>query len=176
MRAALNNALKSAMKDKEALAVSTLRLIQAAVKDRDIAARTKGYTDGISDDEILTLLQSMIKQRNESIKAVKKGGRMELVEQEAGEIAVIERFLPDQMSDDEIEKEVDAVGDVQRVRSFEVAGVQTGPSFAATPPRSMLRNASPPHPVLISPGLLAPNPDLLLRTPIFLPHLSQRYH
>ena len=109
MRAALNNALKSAMKDKEALAVSTLRLIQAAVKDRDIAARTKGYMDGISDDEILSLLQSMIKQRNESIKAFKKGGRMELVEQEAGEIAVIERFLPDQMSDDEIEKEVDAV-------------------------------------------------------------------
>jgi len=109
MRAALNNALKSAMKDKEALAVSTLRLIQAAVKDRDIAARTKGYMDGISDDEILSLLQSMIKQRNESINAFKKGGRMELVAQEAGEIAVIERFLPDQMSDDEVEKEVDAV-------------------------------------------------------------------
>ena len=109
MRAALNNALKSAMKDKEALAVSTLRLIQAAVKDRDIAARTKGYTDGISDDEILGLLQSMIRQRNESIEAFKKGGRMELVEQEAGEIAVIERFLPRQMSNDEVEKEVDAV-------------------------------------------------------------------
>ena len=73
MRAALNSALKSAMKDKEALAVSTLRLIQAAIKDRDIAARTKGYADGISDDEILSLLQSMIKQRNESIEAFKKG-------------------------------------------------------------------------------------------------------
>jgi len=109
MRAALNNAFKSAMKDKEALAVSTLRLIQAAVKDRDIAARTKGYTDGISDDEILSLLQSMIKQRNESIEAFKKGGRMELAEQEAGEIAIIERFLPRQMSDDEVEKEVDTV-------------------------------------------------------------------
>ena len=109
MRAALNNAFKSAMKDKEALAVSTLRLIQAAVKDRDIAARTKGYADGISDDEILGLLQSMIKQRNESIEAFKKGGRMELAEQEAGEIAVIERFLPRQMSDDEVEKEVDTV-------------------------------------------------------------------
>ena len=89
MRAALNNALKSAMKDKEALAVSTLRLIQAAVKDRDIAARTKGYMDGISDDEILDLLQSMIKQRRESIEAFKKGGRMELVEQEAGELSLI---------------------------------------------------------------------------------------
>ena len=109
MRAALNNAFKSAMKDKEALAVSTLRLIQAAVKDRDIAARTKGYTDGISDDEILGLLQSMIKQRNESIEAFKKGGRMELAEQEAGEIAIIERFLPRQMSDSEVEKEVDTV-------------------------------------------------------------------
>ena len=109
MRAALNNAFKSAMKDKEALAVSTLRLIQAAVKDRDIAARTKGYTDGISDDEILSLLQSMIKQRNESIEAFKKGARMELAEQEAGEIAIIERFLPHQMSDDKVEKEVDTV-------------------------------------------------------------------
>ena len=109
MRAALNNAFKSAMKEKEALAVSTLRLIQAAVKDRDIAARPKGYTDGISDDEILGLLQSMIKQRNESIEAFKKGGRMELAEQEAGEIAIIERFLPRQMSDDEMEKEVDTV-------------------------------------------------------------------
>ena len=109
MRAALNNAFKSAMKDKEALAVSTLRLIQAAIKDRDIAARTKGYTDGISDDEILSLLQSMIKQRNESIEAFKKGSRVELAEQEAGEIAIIERFLPRQMSDDEVEKEVDTV-------------------------------------------------------------------
>ena len=109
MRTALNNAFKSAMKDKELLAVSTLRLIQAAVKDRDIAARTKGHSDGISDDEILDLLQSMIRQRNESIDAFKKGGRMELVEQEAGEIAVIERFLPRQMSDDEVEKEVDTV-------------------------------------------------------------------
>ena len=109
MRTALNNAFKSAMKDKESLAVSTLRLIQAAVKDRDIAARTKGHSDGISDDEILDLLQSMIRQRNESIEAFKKGGRMELVKQETGEIAVIKRFLPRQMSDDEVEKEVDTV-------------------------------------------------------------------
>ena len=109
MRAALNNALKSAMKDKEALAVSTLRLIQAAIKDRDIAARTKGHMDGISDDEILGLLQSMIKQRNDSIEAFRKGGRMELVEQEAGEIAVIERFLPRQMSENEVKKEVDTI-------------------------------------------------------------------
>ena len=109
MRTALNTAFKSAMKHKERLAVSTLRLIQAAIKDRDVAARTKGDANGISDDEILGLLQSMIKQRLESIEAFKKGGRMELVEQEAGEIAVIERFLPRQMSDYEVEKEVDTV-------------------------------------------------------------------
>lgn len=109
MRTELNDALKSAMKEKDALAVSTLRLIQAALKDRDIAARTKGEPDGISDDEILGLLQSMIKQRRESIEAYKKGGRMELAEQEAGEIAVIERFLPKQLSEEEI---ADAVGEV----------------------------------------------------------------
>ena len=109
MRTALNTAFKLAMKNKEGLAVSTLRLIQAAIKDRDIAARTKGNAGGISDDEILGLLQSMIKQRLESIEAFKKGGRMELVEQEAGEITVIERFLPRQMSDDEVEKEVNTV-------------------------------------------------------------------
>ena len=109
MRAMLSSAFKSAMKEKETLAVSTLRLILAAIKDRDIAARTKGNPDGISDDEILALLQSMIKQRRESIEAFTKGGRMELVEQESGEIAVIEEFLPRQMSDDEIEEAVNSV-------------------------------------------------------------------
>jgi uncharacterized protein YqeY len=109
MRTELNDALKTAMKEKDALATSTLRLIQAALKDRDIAARSKGNTDGIDDDEILGLLQSMIKQRRESIEAYKKGGRMELAEQEAGEIAIIERFLPKQMSADEISEAVDGV-------------------------------------------------------------------
>jgi uncharacterized protein len=109
MRTALSDALKTAMKEKETLAVSTLRLIHAALKDRDIAARAKGNSDGISDDEILGLLQSMIKQRRESIEAYKKGNRMELAEQEAGEIAVIERFLPQQMSADEMAEAVGAV-------------------------------------------------------------------
>ena len=110
LRVKLGDALKVAMKSNNRRAVSTLRLILAALKERDIANRTQGANEeGVGEEEILQLLQSMIKQRNESIKAFKKGGRMELVEQEAGEIAVIERFLPDQMSDDEIEKEVDAV-------------------------------------------------------------------
>jgi len=109
MRTELNDALKSAMKEKDGLATSTLRLIQAALKDRDIAARSKGNTDGIADEEILGLLQSMIKQRRDSIDAYKKGGRMELAEREAGEIAIIERFLPKQMSADEVSQAVDGV-------------------------------------------------------------------
>ena len=97
------------MKRKETIAVSTLRLIQAAIKDRDIAARSKGNTDGISDDEVLSLLQSMIKQRRDSIEAYEKGGRMELAQQEAEEIAIIEGFLPAQMNDDEIAAAVNSV-------------------------------------------------------------------
>lgn len=109
IRSRLNDALKAAMKAKDELSVSTLRLILAALKDRDIAARTKGKKDGISDDDVLGLLRSMIKQRRESIAAYEKGGRMELAQQEAGEIAVIEAFLPEQMSDGEMADAIDAV-------------------------------------------------------------------
>ena len=109
LRTQINNTYKAAMKRKETIAVSTLRLIQAAIKDRDIAARSKGNTDGISDDEVLSLLQSMIKQRRDSIDAYEKGGRMELAQQEAEEISIIEGFLPAQMNDDEIAAAVDSV-------------------------------------------------------------------
>ena len=109
LRTQINNTYKASMKRKETIAVSTLRLIQAAIKDRDIAARSKGNTDGISDDEVLSLLQSMIKQRRDSIEAYEKGGRMELAQQEAEEISIIEGFLPAQMKDDEIAAAVDSV-------------------------------------------------------------------
>ena len=109
LRTEINDAYKTAMKEKQALAVSTLRLIQAAIKDRDIAARSKGNLDGIDDDELLGLLQSMIKQRRDSIEAYEKGGRMELAQQEAEEIAVIERFLPEQMSEDAVGEAVAAL-------------------------------------------------------------------
>ena len=109
LRTQIKNAYKMAMKQKEAIAVSTLRLIQAAIKDRDIAARSKGNTEGISDDEVLSLLQSMIKQRRDSIEAYEKGGRMELAQQEAEEISIIEGFLPAQMNDEEIATAVDSV-------------------------------------------------------------------
>ena len=102
LRTRLSDALKAAMKEKDRRSVSTLRLILAALKDRDIAARGKGNQDGVSDDEVLGLLQSMIKQRRESIELYEKGGRMELAQGEAEEISVIEGFLPEQMSEDEI--------------------------------------------------------------------------
>ena len=110
LRQQLNDALKEAMKAKEDRAVSTLRLILAALKDRDIANRTEGADDeGIGDDQILQLLGSMIKQRRDSIEAYQNGGRQELAEGEAEEIEIIQHFLPEQMDDDAV---ATAVADV----------------------------------------------------------------
>jgi uncharacterized protein YqeY len=99
LRQELSEALKVAMKSRELRAVSTLRLILAALKDRDIAARTKGNTEGLNDDEIVELLHRMVRQRRESIALFEQGGRLELAQQEAEEIAVIERFLPKQLDE-----------------------------------------------------------------------------
>jgi len=116
LREQINTTLKQAMKAKEQAKVSTLRLINAAIKDRDIADRTKGGVDedGITDDAILQLLQSMIKQRRDSIEAYNKGNRPELADREAEEIGFIEAFLPEQLGDDEmtdaINKAVEALG------------------------------------------------------------------
>lgn len=109
LRTRLNEALKEAMKAKDQRAVSTVRLILAALKDRDIAARSRGVTDGIDETEILSMLQTMIKQRQESITMYEQGGRCELAEQEREEIAVIERFLPKQLSDTETKQAIDEV-------------------------------------------------------------------
>ena len=109
LRNEISNAYKSAMKQKEAVTVSTLRLILAAIKDRDIAARLKGNSDGIANDEILSLMQSMIKQRGDSIDAYEKGGRMELAHREAEEIAIIEGFLPAQMTPETVLTSVEEV-------------------------------------------------------------------
>lgn len=101
LRPQLNERLKTAMLAKDARVVSTVRLILAALKDRDIAARSRNVMDGISEDEILTMLQSMIKQRRESISLYEQGGRLELAQQEADEITIIETFLPKQMDEAE---------------------------------------------------------------------------
>lgn len=109
LRARLNDELKAAMKAKHQRAVSTVRLILAALKDRDIAARPKGNTDGISDEEIGDLLHKMVRQRRESIELYEQGKRPDLAQQEREEIVVIERFLPKQMSEGEVAEAISAV-------------------------------------------------------------------
>jgi uncharacterized protein len=110
----LNEALKTAMKAKDKQATSTLRLILAALKDRDIAARSRGKSDGIGEDEILDLLQKMVRQGRDSIEMYQKGDRQDLVEKEENEIAVIERFLPKQLTEEETKAAVeDVIGELE---------------------------------------------------------------
>ncbi|SMF72350.1 hypothetical protein SAMN02982917_4149 [Azospirillum oryzae] len=109
LRTQFNDSLKDAMRAKDQRAVSTIRMILAGLKDRDIAARTRGVTDGIDEAEILSMLQTLVKQRNESAGLYDQGGRPELAQQEREEIAVIERFLPKQMSEEESAAAIDAI-------------------------------------------------------------------
>lgn len=109
LREQLDTALKEGLKAKDSCTVSTVRLILAALKERDIAARGKGDEKPVDDDEIRVLLQTMIKQRRESIEMYTKGGRKDLADREAREIDVIEKFLPEQMDEDAIRAAVDAI-------------------------------------------------------------------
>jgi uncharacterized protein YqeY len=109
LRQRLNDELKAAMKSRDQRATSTLRLILAALKDRDIAARPRGVTDGVDETEIIDMLQKMVRQRQESIVLYKQGNRPELAAQEQGEIDMIERFLPQKMSDTEAAMAVESV-------------------------------------------------------------------
>jgi uncharacterized protein YqeY len=102
LREAFSERLKQAMRAKDARTLSTVRMILAGVKERDVAARGSGNQEGIADPEILRLLQGMIKQRRESIALYRQGKRPELAQQEEDEIAVIESFLPQQMNDDQM--------------------------------------------------------------------------
>ena len=102
LREAFTERLKQAMRARDARTVSTVRLILAGLKDRDIAARGSGNSSGIPESEILRLLQGMVKQRRESIAMYRQGNRPELAQQEEAEIAVIESFLPKQMSEEEV--------------------------------------------------------------------------
>ena len=102
MREHIAAAMKQALKDKNQAALGTMRLIMAALKDRDIAARGNDNPDGISDDDILGLLQTMIKQRTESARMYNDGGRPELAAAEEAEIGIIKGFLPAQLSDNEM--------------------------------------------------------------------------
>jgi len=105
----VSQALKDAMKAKDTARLSTLRLINAAIKDKAISKRGDGEDGEVSDDEILAILAKMVKQRHESARAYEEGGRLELAESERDEIGIIEAFLPRQLSEDEVDAAVAAV-------------------------------------------------------------------
>ena len=114
LRAQLNDAMKEAMKAKDTKRLATVRLMLAALKDRDIAARSETSRDLLGDDEILTLLAKMIKQREESAAVYRQGGRPELAENEEAEIVIIRSFMPAQMDEaamkDAVQKTIAEVG------------------------------------------------------------------
>jgi uncharacterized protein len=127
MRERLTNDMKQAMRSGDKTALSTLRLINAAIKDRDIAARVdaQGQSTGkekIDEQEILALLQKMIKQRRDSVESYTKGGRADLAEKEQAEIAIIETYLPQQMSPEDTEKAVTAVIEELGAKSLQDMG------------------------------------------------------
>ena len=109
LREQINDSVKEAMKAKDAKRLGTLRLINAAIKDRDIAARTADSRDLLSDDDILGLLAKMIKQREDSVAAFDAGNRPEMAQAERDEIALIREFMPKQMSPEETKAAVAAV-------------------------------------------------------------------
>ncbi|MFN4058903.1 MAG: GatB/YqeY domain-containing protein [Roseinatronobacter sp.] len=108
LRARLADALKAAMKAKETDRLATLRLINAAIKDREIAARTDGRDVELSDSDLVAVLTRMVKQRRDSARAYEEAFRLDLAEKELAEIVVIESFLPRQMSEAEISTAIDA--------------------------------------------------------------------
>jgi hypothetical protein len=109
LRQRFTDSLKEAMKGRDELTVSTVRLIIAKLKEQDIEARGRGKPAGIGDAEIQQMLQGMIKQRRDSIVLYEQGKRPELAAKEQGEIAIIERFLPQQLGEDELEAAIKAL-------------------------------------------------------------------
>jgi uncharacterized protein YqeY len=136
------------MKAQEAARLSTLRLINAAIKDRDIALRGEGNDAGVTDAEILGILGRMVRQRQDSARAYEEGGRLELAERELAEITVIEEFLPRQLSDAETEAAIDraveevgatSIRDMGRVMAV-LKGAYTGQmDFGSVGPRVKAR-------------------------------------
>jgi uncharacterized protein YqeY len=109
LRSRLTEALKTAMKAKDERAVSAVRMIMAKLKERDIEARPKGIADGIPDEEIVQMMQGMIKQRRESIELYEQGKRPELAQKERDEITIIESFMPKQLSEAEMAEAIKGV-------------------------------------------------------------------
>ena len=122
IRDQLNETLKAAMKSREERTVLTVRLILAALKDRDIAERTKGNSEGLSDSDVLQLLNTMIRQRRESIAQYERGGRIDLAEREGEEIAIISRFLPSQIEGEDMVKAVQNLVGEQNAKTIKDMG------------------------------------------------------
>ena len=108
-RTEISTAMKKALKNKDKIALATIRLIMAALKDRDIAEREQGHADGVDDAAILLMLQSMVKQRQESSKTYSEAGRDDLAEREEIEIDVIRTFMPKQLTDEEVSEIIDGI-------------------------------------------------------------------
>jgi hypothetical protein len=106
LRERFTETLKQAMREKDVLTLSTVRLILARLKERDIEVRPKGNAEGIGEADIQSMLQGMIKQRRDSIELYEKGARQDLADKERGEIVIIERFLPQQMGEAEQEQAI----------------------------------------------------------------------
>ncbi|MFX0541671.1 GatB/YqeY domain-containing protein [Roseovarius sp. S4756] len=111
LRDRVNDALKQAMRDKDAPRLATLRLINAAIKDQEIAARANDGDTQLGDDDVLVILGKMTKQRQESVRAYEEAGRIDLAEREQQEAAIIAEFLPRQLSDEEISAAIEAAID-----------------------------------------------------------------
>ncbi len=126
LRTRISDALKQAMKDKATDRLSTLRLINAAIKDKDIAARADEGDTGVGDAEVLAILGKMAKQRMESVRAYEEGGRLDLAEREMNEIGIIEEFLPKQLSDAEISTAVKVAVDETGAESIRDMGKVMG--------------------------------------------------
>ena len=122
MRSELDENLKEAIKSQEKQRVATLRLINAAIKDRDIAVRSEENTEGVSDDEIILILSNMVKQRKQSIIQYEEGGRIELAEREREEIKIIQEFLPNQLTNEEIQTEISKIIDAEEQLSIKDMG------------------------------------------------------
>ena len=122
MRSELDANLKEAIKSQDKQRVATLRLINAAIKDRDIAVRSEDNTEGVSDAEIILILSNMVKQRKQSIIQYEEGGRVELAEREREEIKIIQEFLPNQLTDEEIQKEILKIIDAHEQLSIKDMG------------------------------------------------------
>ncbi|MDB2548714.1 GatB/YqeY domain-containing protein [Paracoccaceae bacterium] len=131
LRERITNGLKDAMREKDVARLSTLRLINAAIKDQDIAARGAGKTEGVNEGEILAILAKMVKQRIDSANVYEEGGRLELAEKERAEIKVIEGFLPRQLSETEIASAIDAAIDQTGASSIRDMGRVMGALKAA---------------------------------------------